>query len=46
MFINVIEETLHEKRFLSGDSKPSSGMALAMFGLTMASYDISKLAGA
>ena len=38
MFLNVMEETPHEKRFLSGDSKPSSGMALAMFGLTMAGY--------
>ena len=35
-FINVMEETTHEKRCLSGDSKPSSGMALGMFGLTMA----------
>ena len=38
MFLNVMEETPHEKRFLSGDSKPSSGMALAMFGLIMAGY--------
>ena len=38
MFLNVMEETTHEKRFLSGDSKPGSGMALAMFGLTTAGY--------
>ena len=33
-----MEETPHEKLFLSGASEPSSGMALTMFGLTMASY--------
>ena len=38
MFLNVIEETPYEKRFLFGNSKPSSGMALAMFDLTMAGY--------
>ena len=35
MFLNDMEETPHEKRFLSGDSEPCSGTALAMFGLTM-----------
>ena len=35
-----MEETPHEKRFLSGDLKPSSGMALGMFGPTMASYGL------
>ena len=38
MFLYVMEETPHEKHRLSGDSKPSSGMALGMFGLTMAGY--------
>ena len=33
-----MEETPQEKCFLSGDSKSSSGMALAMFSLTMAAY--------
>ena len=35
-----MEETPHEKRLRSGDSKPSSGMALGMFGITMAGYDL------
>ena len=38
MFLNVKEETPHGKHRLSGDSKPSSGMTLGMFGLTMAGY--------
>ena len=38
IFLNVMEETPHEKHFLTGDSKPSSGMVLGLFGLTMASY--------
>ena len=38
MFLNITEETPHEKRFLSGDSKPSSGMALAVSGLTEVGY--------
>ena len=33
-----MEETPHEKRYLSGDSKPGSGVALVMFGLTIADY--------
>ena len=37
-FLSVIDETPHEKHFLSGESKPSSGMALGMSGLTMAGY--------
>ena len=38
MFWSVMEETPHEKRFLSGDSKPSSGMSLGLFDLHMAGY--------
>ena len=38
MFLSVMEEAPDEKRFPSGDSKPNSGMALGMFGLTMAGY--------
>ena len=33
-----MEETPREKRYLSGDSKPSSVMAIGMFGLAMAGY--------
>ena len=38
MFLNIMEETPHKKPFASGDSKPSSGMVLSMFGLIMVGY--------
>ena len=37
-FLNIMEKTPHGKHFLFGDSKPNSGMALAMLGLTMTGY--------
>ena len=33
-----MEETPREKRYLSGDAKPSSVMAIGLFGLAMAGY--------
>ena len=38
MSLNVMEEIPHEKCYLFGDSKPSSGMAPGMFDLTMAGF--------
>ena len=39
MYSNVMEETPHETLCLSADLKPSSGMAVGMFGLSIARYD-------